>query len=96
MSKRIRSIASFLKKGVKFLFTPAMKTILRRLLAELAAPPALAFTDWDALEDDFRTFRVYCDATIDGFGATLEKEQPDGSVRSIVYVIHATLDSERH
>ena len=40
-------------------------------------------------------FGVYCDASIDGFGATLEQEQPDGSLRPIAYVSRATLDSER-
>ncbi|WP_431195313.1 RNase H-like domain-containing protein [Alloalcanivorax venustensis] len=31
-----------------------------------------------------------------GFGAALEEEQPDGSVRPIAYISCATLDSERH
>ena len=48
------------------------------------------------MEDGSRPFRVYCDASIDGFGTTLDEEQPDGSVRPIAYVSRATLDSERH
>ena len=48
------------------------------------------------MEDGSRPFRVYCEASIYSFGATLEQEQPDGSVRPIPYVIRATLDSERH
>ena len=31
-----------------------------------------------------------------GFGAALEQEQPDGSVRPIAYISRATLNSERH
>ena len=69
---------------------------MRDMLAELAVPPALVFPDWDAVEDGSRPFRVHCDASIDGFGATLKQEQPDGSVRSIAYVSGATLDSGRH
>ena len=46
------------------------------------------------MEDGSRPFRVYCDASIDGFGATLEQEQPDGSVGPVAYVSRATLDSE--
>ena len=33
---------------------------------------------------------------IDGFGAALEQEQPDGSVRFIAYVSCAILHPERH
>ena len=73
-----------------------MEDIVRDMLAELAAPPVLIFPDWDAVEEGSRPFRVYCDASIDGFSATLEQEQPDGSVSAIAYVSRATLDSERH
>ena len=65
------------------------------MLAEPTAPSVLVFPDWDAVEDGSRPIRVYCGASIDGFGATLEQEQPDGSVRPIAYVSRATLDSKR-
>ena len=39
---------------------------------------------------------MYCDACIDGFGAALEQEQTDGSIKSIPYISRATLDSEKH
>ena len=96
LSKRIRPITSLLRKGVKFELTLAMEKIVREILAELAAPPILVFPDWDAVADGSRLFHVYCDACIDGFGAALEQEQPDGSVRPIAYISRATLDSERH
>ena len=96
MSKRIRPISALFKKGVKCLFTTSVEVIVRDILAELAAPPFLVFSDWDAVEDGSRPFRVYCGASIDCFGATLEQEQPDGSVRPIAYVSRATLDSGRH
>ena len=38
---------------------------------------------------------MYCNAFVDRFGAALEQEQPDGSVRSIAYISRATLDSEK-
>ena len=69
---------------------------MRDMLAVLAAPPVLVFPDWDAVEGGSRPFQVHCDASIDGFGATLEQEQPDGFVRPSAYVSRATLDSERH
>ena len=96
MSKRIRPITVLLKKGIKFLFTPSIEVIVRDMLAELAAPPLLVSPDWDAVEDATGPFRVHCDASIDGFGATLKQEQPDGSVKPIAYVSRATLNSERH
>ena len=96
LSKQIRAITSLLRKGVKFEFTPAMEVIVCEIFAELAAPPIMVFPDRDALADGSRPFHVYCDACIDGFGTALELEQPDGSVRPIAYISHATLDSERH
>ena len=48
------------------------------------------------MADGSRPFHVYSDACMDGFGAELEQEKPDGSVRHIAYISRATLDSERH
>ena len=36
MAKRMRPITSLLKQGVKYLFTPAMEVIVRKLLEELS------------------------------------------------------------
>ena len=95
-TKRIRPITAPLMKGVKLSFTPAMKAIVRGFLAELAAPPVLVFSDWEAVEDGSRPFQVYCDTGIYGFGAMLEQEQTDGSAWPIADVTRATLDSKRH
>ena len=46
----------------------------------------MVYPDWDAFADNSR------DASLDGFGATLEQEQPDGSVRPILYISRAILD----
>ena len=96
MAKRVKSITSLLKKGAVFDFTPTMETAVRALLAELAAPPTLVFPDWDAVIDKSRPFRLHCDASTDGLVATLEQEQPDGSIRPIVYISRATLSNERN
>ena len=96
MSKRIRPITALLKKGPTVLLTPITGAIVRDMFAELAAPPALVLLDWDAVKDGSRPFRVYCDASIDGFATTLEQEQPNGSVMPIAFVNRATVDSERH
>ena len=96
MAKRVRSITSLLKKRAVFDFTPPMETAVRALLAELAAPPILVFPDWDAVIDNSRPFRLRCEASTDGLGATLEQEQLDGSIRPIVYISRATLSNERN
>ena len=41
-------------QGIKVEFTPAMKVIVREILAELATPPILVFLDWDAVADGSR------------------------------------------
>ena len=96
MASHIRSITALLKEGVAFDFTSAMEDIVRALLAELAAPPILVFLDWDAVIVTSRPFRLHCDASTAGLGATLEQEQPDGSIRPIVYISRATLDNEQN
>ena len=96
LSKRIRPLTALLRKGVNYVFTPVMELVVRQILAELVAPPILVFPDWDAAADCSCPFHVYCEACIDGFGAALEQEQPDGSVRPIAYISRATLDSQRH
>ena len=69
---------------------------MREILSELMTPPVLVFPDWDAVADGTHPFHVYCDACIDGFGAALEQEQTDGSIKPIAYISRATLDSEWH
>ena len=96
MALHIRPVTALLKKGAAFEFTSAMETTGRTLLAELAAPPILVFPDWDAVIDTSRPFRLHCDASTAGLGATLEQEQPDGSIRPIVYISRATLDNEQN
>ena len=80
MARLIRPITALLKKGAAFNFTSAMKDTVRALLAELAAPPILVFPDWDAVIDTTRSFRLHCDASTADLGATLEQEQPNGSI----------------
>ena len=96
MAHHIRPITVLLKTGAAFDFTSAMEDTVRALLAELAAPPILVFLDWDAVIDTSRPFRLHCDASTAGLGATLEQEQPDGSIRPIVCISRATLDNEQN
>ena len=95
MASRIRPTV-LLEKGAKFDFNPDMEDIVRSLLAELTAPPILVFPHWDAVTDKSRPFRLHCDASTAGFGASLEQEQLDGSIRPIVYISRATLTNEQN
>ncbi|CAB1102179.1 unnamed protein product [Ectocarpus sp. CCAP 1310/34] len=87
--KQVRSLLGGLSYYRIFLKNLATKV-------ELARPPILVFPDWAAVEDDSRPLRLCSDACIDGFGASLEQEQLDGSVRPIVYISRATLPAERN
>lgn len=75
MAHHIRPVTARLKKkeDAAFEFTSAMEDTVRTLLAELAAPPTLVFPDWDAVIDTSRPFRLHCDASTAGLGATLEQ-----------------------
>ncbi|CAB1113095.1 unnamed protein product [Ectocarpus sp. CCAP 1310/34] len=96
LATKVRPLNSLLKQGVPFKFTPGMVKVVKSLLSEFARPPILVFADWAAVEDDSRPLRLCSDACIDGFGASLEQEQLDGSVRPIVYVSRAALLAERN
>ena len=96
MARRIRPITALLKKGVTFDFTSTMEDTVCALLAELAAPSILVFPDWDTVIDTSRSIRLHCDASTAGLGATLEQEQPDGSILPIVHISRATLDNEQN
>ena len=84
MARHIRPITALLKESVACDFTSTMVDTVHALLAELAAPPIVFFPDWDAVIDTSRPFRLHYDASTAGLGATLEQEQPDGSIRPIV------------
>ncbi|CAB1101076.1 unnamed protein product [Ectocarpus sp. CCAP 1310/34] len=96
LATKVRPLNSLLKQGVPFQYTPGMVKVVKTLLGELARPPILVFPDWTAIEDNSRPLRLCSDACIDGFGASLEQEQLDGSVRPIVYISRATLPAERN
>ena len=85
MAKRVRPITSLLKQGVKFVFTPAMEAIVLERLAELSTPLVLVYPNRDGVTDNSHPFLIYCDASVDGFGATLEQEQDDHTIRPIVF-----------
>ena len=96
MARLIRPFTALLKKGAAFDFTSTMEDTVRSLLAELATPSILVYPDWDAVIDTTRPFCLHCDASTAGLGATLEQEQPDGSIRSIVYISRVPLDNEQN
>ena len=96
MVKRVRLITALFKKGATFSFTPPVEEVVRAPLAELVAPPILVFPDWDTVIKKSRPFRLHCDASTDGLGATLKQEQTDGSIRPIVYISRTTLANTRN
>ena len=95
MAHHIRPVTALLKKGAAFEFTSAMEDTNRTLLAELVASPILVFPDWDSAIGTSRPFRLHCDASTAGLGATLEQEQSDGSIRPIVYISRPIPDNEQ-
>ena len=96
LATRLRPIHRLLKRNTPFDFTPDMELLIKAILTDLSNPPVLVFPDWNAAQDGSRKFRLYCDASKDGFGATLEQEQSDGSVRPITFISRATLENERN
>lgn len=80
-----------------FSFTRETETVVRSLVAVLSAPSVLAYPDWKAVYVGSRPFCLFVTRVLmDGFGAALEQEQPDGVLRPLVCISRATLDSERY
>ena len=96
MAKRIRTIISLLKQGVEFVFTPAMEAIVQGILAEWSTPPVLVYSNWDTVTNNSRPFLLYSDANADGFGVIFEQEKDNHTIRPIVFISRATIDSDRH
>ena len=96
LAVKLRPLNALLKQGVPFVYTDKMTALVKALLATLSKSPTLVFPDWDAVADGSRPLRLCSDACIDGFGACLEQEQPDKSVKPIVYISRATIPSERN
>ena len=95
IAKRMRPITPLLKQGDKFVFTPALQAIVRKLLTELTTPTVPVYPNWDAATGNSRPFPLYCNVSADGFGTTLAQEQDDHTIRPMVFISHAALESER-
>ncbi|CAM9410248.1 unnamed protein product [Sphacelaria rigidula] len=96
LAQALKPLTTLLKKGVKFVFTSAMEKIVRGQLDIVSKPPITIFPDWSAAENGSRPFRLHTDSSKIGFGCTLEQEQDDASVRSIVYISRTTYPNEQN
>ena len=95
LSRRLQPITRLLKKDVPFSFDAEMEAVVREILKVLTKPTVLVYPDFEAARDGSRKFRLYCDASAAGFGATLEQPQKDITVRPIVYLSRTVLPSEQ-
>ena len=67
-----------------------------RELLDLLKPPVLVYPNRDTITDNSRPFLLYDEDSEDGFGAIVEQEQYDISVRPVLFVSCATFHSECH
>lgn len=74
MARRTRLVTALLKIGATFDITLVVEETGRTLIAELTTPPTLVFPDWDVVIGKSRPFRLHCDASINGLGASFEQE----------------------
>ena len=72
-----------------------MEAIVWEILAELSTPSVLVYPHWDGATDSSSPFLLYYDASVYGFGATLEQEPEDQTIRPNVFISRAAIDSER-
>ena len=72
-----------------------MKAVVREILKVPTKPPVLVYPDFEAARNGSRKFRLYCDASAAGFGATLEQPRKNNTVRPIVYLSRTVLPNEQ-
>ena len=94
LSRRLQPITRLLKKDVQFSFDPEMETVVRDILKVLTKSPVPVYADFEAARNGSRKFRLYCDASAAGFGATLEQPQKNNTARPIVYLSRTVLPIE--
>ena len=90
MVKRIRLITALLKEGVKFVFIPAMETIVPELLAELSTPQVLVYTSLNVVTDTSRPFLLRCQC-----GRVRRHPRTKAryhTIRPIVFISHASIE----
>ena len=95
LSRRLQPITRLLKKDLPFSFNAEMEAVVREILKVLPKPPVLVYPDLEAARNGSRKFRLFCDASAAGFGATLEPPQKDNTVRPIVYLSRRVLPNEQ-
>ena len=81
---------------VKLLLTPATDAVVWKPLAELSTPSVLIYPYRDAVTDYTGPITPYCDASVDGFGAIPQQEQPNQISLVMVSRAALTIESERH
>lgn len=87
LAKHLNQITCLLKNNAIFKWTYKVSAVVRTLMDQLSNSSVLVFPAWDAALGGSRKFHLYCDASTDGLGATLEQEQRDGSIRPIAVLI---------
>lgn len=95
LAKPLKSTRCLLKNIAVFEWTDDMSTLVCTLMNQLLKPPVLAFPDWDTALDGSRKFHLFCDASKDGLGATVEQEQCGGSIRPIALLSRVMLPNEQ-
>ena len=81
-------LTRLLQKNVPFTWGENEENAFRKLKQKLAEKPVLAIYQVQAKTE------VHTDASKDGLGATLLQEQPDGSMRPVMFYSQRTTDAE--
>lgn len=64
--------------------------VVESLVKWLSSPDMLAFPDFKAVLSGEQRFWLKTDMFVDGLGAAVEQEQPDGTARSLCYLTRST------
>ena len=96
MAAETKTRNALLKKGASFEFTAEHTQIVQTLLEQLliSSRRVLALQDSPAAISVDRPFQLFTDASVDGLGAVVEREQHDGTTCLTCILGRATLPNE--
>ena len=87
-ARKTHALSELCRQGRKWEWTDKHQAEFENMKKELTSDPVMAYPDWN------RQFILTTDASINGFGAVLSQEYPEGE-RVIAYASKKTSDTEK-
>ncbi|CAM9819789.1 unnamed protein product, partial [Chrysoparadoxa australica] len=96
MSKKTKCLTDLLKKDVEFCMGEKEISTCKWILKELSRNAVQAYPNFEAAYSGKRRFKLQTDACLDGLGAVLSQDGPDGRERILHCASRTMLPNEKN